>query len=210
MKKSGKALSWIVRLAILAALAYFLRPLYAPPKGTMPASRGANDFVSWTFQNATNAGVVQTLTLYGDGKNVVLITRAVGDPDLPEVNAKWKISRDKATGLSQFRREAILTAEKSKEMLEAALIAGVLDLEPAPPPDNERLMMRASFGGSQHEATGPSFVGNTVDWKPGVWINKIRWQKLAALVSDHSELRSLLAKKEVILTDDEGKPIGQR
>jgi hypothetical protein len=201
--------SWTIRLAILAALVYFLRPLYAPPKGTMPATRGANDFVSWTFQGSTNAAVVQTLTLYGDGKNVVLITRAIGDPDLPELNVNWKISRDKPTGLSQFRREGFLSAEKSKEMLEAALVAGVLDLEPAPALDTDRLVMRSTFGGNQREATGPPFVSKAVDLKPSTWINNIRWQKLGNLVGDNAELRSLLAKKEVVLTDDQGKPVAQ-
>jgi hypothetical protein len=207
MKRTKMMISWTIRLAVLTALAYFLRPLYAPPKSTLPASRGANDFVSWTFLSDTNAAVYQKLTLYGDGRNVIQITRSIGDPDLPEMNVNWKVKRDKATGLSLFIRESFLKPDKAKELLNAALEAGAIDLQPEPSPDSEWLEIQTSFGGTHHNAMGPQFVSTPVAARPNVWINRIRWQKIGNLISGNSELRSILSKKQVILVNDDGKEV---
>ncbi len=207
MKRAKSLVSWGIRLAILAALAYFLRPLYAPPKPTLPSDRGANDFVSWTFLGDTNQAVCQKLTVYGDGRTTVLITRPMGDPDLPDLNAQWKVRRDKATGLSQFTRESVLAPDRAKQLLDAALKAGALDLQPEAASDTDRLRIDTSFAASQHSALGPQFIGSPVDWHPGVWINRLRWQKLGTLISSDSDLRSLLAKKQVTLVDDNGNPV---
>jgi len=207
MKKTGSVISWTIRIAIIVALLYFLRPVYAPPKATMPASIGANDFVSWTFHNDTNASVVQTLILYGDGRHAVIIKRAIGDPDLPELNAKWKTTRDKATGLSQFRYESALSNAEAKRMLDEALRAGALDLQPEPAAATESLDVQTSFGGAQRSVTGPAFLGQPFDINPGKWINRQRWAKLGNIPVQHPELKHLLAKKQVTLVDDDGKEV---
>jgi hypothetical protein len=64
--------------------------------------------------------------------------------------------------------------------------------------------MATSFGGVQREVSGPDFLGSSLDARPRVWINNIRWQKLGALISDNAELRSLLSKKKVTLVNDDG------
>ena len=207
MKKSGAAFSWIVRLAIVGALAYFLRPLYAPPKGTVPDNLGANDHLSWTFHSATNPAVAQTFTIYGDGRNVLTITRAMGDPDVPELNVNWKVSREKTSGLVQFTREGLLPADKARNILQEALLADALDVKPSPAPPTEQLEINASFGPHQTSATGPQFVASPVALSPNVWMNQIRWQKLGAILNRDPSLKDHLQKKEVILVDDEGRPV---
>lgn len=205
--KPGKAFSWIVRLAILGALLYFLRPLYAPPKGTVPDQIAPNDFVSVTFHSATNPAVVQKFTIHGDGENVLTITRAMGDPDVPELNVHWKVSREKTGGLVQFTRPGLLTDSKAKRLLQELLQAGALDVESLPAPPTEQLEINASFGEKQAHATGPQFVASPLDLNPNVWMNKIRWQKLAHIITSEPALKDHLQKKEVILVDDEGKPV---
>jgi hypothetical protein len=207
MKKAGKAISWTIRIAIILAIAYFLRPLYAPPKPTMPASRGGSDSISWIFHSDTNAAVVQTLTVFGDGRHAIIMTRAIGDPDLPELNASWKITRDKATGLSKFRNESLLATDKAKALFEAALQAGVLDLQPEPAETGKTLEMQTSFGGQQRSTMGPEFLGSAFDINQGKWLNRTRWQKLGNLIDRDETLRNLLAKKQVTLVDDDGKEV---
>lgn len=207
MKKNGSGFSRVIRLALLGVVAYLAHPFYWPSKPTLPVGRGAGDYARWTVLDSPIAGVVQEFTIHGDGRNVVRITRPIGDPDLPELNSQWKVRRDKTTGFSEFTREGSLSADKAKAMLDAALNAGALDVTPISARDGEKLTFATRFDGHTREATGPLQLASPIDWKPSVWKNRIRWQKLGQLMRDDATLRDLLAKKEVILVDDDGKPV---
>ncbi len=207
MKRGRRATVWVIRLSIFAALAYFLRPLYAPPAPTLPGSLGPSDFMSWKFHGDPNPLVCQTLTVFGDGRNTVLVTRALGDPDLPDVNSKWKISRDKTTGLTYFRNESLLSQENAKQLLLSALKAGAIDLRPEPAPPTEQLEIQTFFAGSVRTATGPQSISTPADCRPEVWINRMRWQRVGALVGDDPNLRNILEKKLVTLVNDDGSPV---
>lgn len=207
MKKNGSGFSWVIRLALLGVVAYLAHPFYWPSKPTLPGSRGAGDYVRWTVQDSPIAGVLQEFTIHGDGRNLVRITRPIGDPDLPELNIQWKVRRDKATGFSEFTREGALPADKARGMLDAALSAGALDVTTMAATDGEKLTITTRFDGRSRDATGPLQLALPIDWKPSVWKNRIRWQKLGQLIRDDATLRDLLAKKEVILVDDDGKPV---
>ncbi len=187
-------------LAILGALAWFLQPLYAPPKPTRLSSQGADDFVSWRFPEPPNLAVSQTLTVYGDGRSVVIIVRAIGDPDLPE--AGWKIRRDKETGLIEFKKEDFLSSEKAKTLFNQAIEAGLLDLKEEKTSSDEKLEVQCSLGGKVRKLVGPRQIANTMDWHPEVWNNRLRWQKIAVLIQSDSTLKSALAKKEITLTNE--------
>jgi len=93
-----------------------------------------------------------TLTVYGDGRSVVIIMRAIGDPDLPE--AGWKIRRDKETGLIEFKKEDFLSPEKAKALFDQAIETGLLDLREEKTSLDEKLEIQCSLGGKIRKLVG--------------------------------------------------------
>ena len=187
-------------------LLWWLRPLYAPPKPTQPVSISPQDFITWTYHSATNDAVVQELTVYGDGRSRLRLTRVMGDPDTPERLFDYKIRRDKATGLTEFTRETALSVTDAKSLLIHALSAGVLDVRDLPTPPAEWLEVRTSFAGSERRSTGPQNLSAAFDWNPSVWITRIWWQKTAQVIANH-RVGKLLEKKDFVLVDDNGTPL---
>ncbi|MBI4023632.1 MAG: hypothetical protein HY360_01540 [Verrucomicrobia bacterium] len=192
------AIAWSIRLVVLAALAYFLQPLYFSPKPTQPSSRGAQDSVSWKFQSALNPKVSQALVVYGDGRSVATLLRPMGDPDTPEA---WKIRRDKESGMIEFTKENLVSVEGGRALFQGAIDAGILDLQPEPAPA-EQVEVQMSFGGATRKIAGPQHVASAADWRPNVWRNRMRWQKIAGLIQNDAALQSALTHKEVKLVNE--------
>lgn len=203
-----KTVKWIVRLAFLAGAAWFLHPLYAPPKPRLPATRSANDFVGWTYHSSTNPAVVQSLTVYGDGRSTLRLTRVFGDPNTPEIPPQYRVRQDKVTGLVEFTRENALPVERAKALVDATADGGVIESRNIPAPVDKQLEVRWSFGGEKEtSATGPQQLSTTFDWLPAKWVRLLRWRDLVNLVQNDSTIRPLLQKREFTLVDDHGQPV---
>ncbi len=202
-----QATSWLIRLAVIAACAWYLRPLYAPPAPPQPSPRAPTDSVTWRFYQAGQTNIYQALTVTGDGHTILTIIRKQGDPDMPESFLGVKLHLNRATGIVEFRQENVLPADKAKRVLHEAWRAGVFGLQSVPTSEPDRLCVTTQFNKHEQTATGPADLSATFDWVPSVWVNRIRWQQVCRLLRDYPCLYKRLQKQEIILTDDHGKPI---
>ncbi len=204
MRHAGK---WLVRLAVVAALVWYLRPLYTPPVPPQPPQRGATDSVTWRFYLTGQTNVFQELTVTGEGQAVLVITRQQCDPDIPESFTGTKLRLDRQAGIVEFRQENVLPADDAKKLLDDALRAGVFGLKSVPTSETERLRVRTHFGNRDQSATGPADLSSTFDWAPSVWVNRTRWQQVARLPRNFPSLYRRLQKHEIVLVDDHGQPV---
>ncbi len=196
------ALKWLVRLAMLGAAAYYLQPLYAPPKPTVPSSIGAGDFVTWKFSSDPDPLVTQTLTIFGSGSNVVMLVRHFGDPDIP-MDGGWAIKGDKQTQIIEFKKWSLVPPARALSFLKDTLQAGLLNAHSISAPAAEKVDIQSSFGGNVRSVTGPQHLSSAADMNPDSWNNRLRWQKLGQLIQADATVKNLLAKKEVKLVDDD-------
>ena len=101
--------------------------------------------------------------------------------------------------LVEFRRYDYLTPEKAGKLFNAALKAGVLDLRNLPYRKGEKLGISAYAGEHYQSAVGPDFVGTTIDYPPGNWLNRICWQKLIKVISQDPEVKKVTSKVTYLL-----------
>lgn len=151
--------------------------------------------------------MVQCLTVYGDGRSELRLTRQLGDADMPERLREWTIRRDRATGLINFERAEVLPTDQATALLQDAVQAGVVDLQSVDFQDPEQLTIESALDGQTNNATGPVTLGATFDWQPARWVNRQRWQKTAALPTRLGQISRWLEKREFILVDDHGEPV---
>ena len=87
-------------------------------------------------------------------------------------------------------------------MFDQAIESGLLDMKEEKISSDEKLEIQCSFGGKVRKLVGPRQIANAMDWHPEVWNNRLRWQKISALIQSEPALRRVLAKKEITLTND--------
>lgn len=207
VKTAILVVKWLVRLGVLVALAYFLRPMYAPSKPTIPSSIGPNDFVTWKLSSDPDPVVTQTLKVYGTGSNTVTIVRRFLDPDIP-MDGGWKLSRDKAAGTVGFSKENLIPDTRALGLVRDSLQAGLLDARSISAAKGDGMTIQSSFGATAREISGPQSTSATMEFDPDAWQNRMRWQKLGRLIQGDATVRALLARTEVKLVDDDKVPQG--
>lgn len=196
-----KLTSILIRLLIVAGLAWYFSPSYMPPKAATTATPGSEDSIQWKICNDPNPQITQSLTVYGDGRARVVIYRPMGDKDLPD-GGGWKISRDPETQCVEFVKTDLVSPETAKRLFEEAIANGVLDLISETAPKGASLEIRTSIAGTAQTATAPLSIPSCFDWNRTRWVNRLRWEKVHQSLKAEAKIYDYLKRKDIVLVNE--------
>jgi len=202
----------LIRLLVtgvtLLGMLWYLEPLYAPPRSILRITPGTNDFVRWTVHSVTNEAVYQQVTLCADGRSEAVWTRERGDPDLPEVLARWHPRLDRQRMLYTFRSTNVLATATARNLFARLQEAGLVELVDRAAPPVEYVVVAFVIGDrAPREVRGPLTIEHPFDWDRTEWIRNLRWQTVVSPATTHPDLALLLRKTDIQLVDDEGRPV---
>ena len=199
-----KVLYFLATLALLGAIgyaAYLMHPLYMEPITTVPEAFYPDDKISWTFRRyPENEKVLQRVTLYHDGRNEIVITREPGDYDIDMLGPllTWQPRRDHQQNLIVFSRRNLIPRARATAIFMDTVKAGVLDIQDETFLKGSELELEVNVGLESRTVRGPDFLHAAPAYPPKKWINRTRWQKIAAAIEADSQIKPLMAKVKYI------------
>jgi hypothetical protein len=193
--------SLIMEIAVVAGICWYFLPAVNPPKPLTVIKPMKDDFIQWTFCNDSNPAITQSLTVYGDGRSSIVITRPMLDPDLPE-GGGWNPKRDPENNCIVFSKSDLVSEETAKRLFADAIESGVLDLIGAPFPKNDHIEIRTSIRGTQQVTKAPTNFAMTFTWNRTEWINRQRWVKVITSIKSETRIYDFLKRKDIVLVDD--------
>ena len=200
--KMSRWMGWGVNICVLlvaGSALYAFYPLYCFPSPTIPSNISPSDHVTWTFKRRpSDPEVYQSVTIWSDGRNEVVVTRRFGDPDVGVFGPllAWRISSLGDRGLRVFRRNGILSKKNGRVLFQRALEAGVADIRSEPAGIGSMLTLDIALSGKKRIASGPDVVFSAFAFPPSKWVDLTRWKNVASIVDHDRVLGPLMRKRD--------------